>query len=466
VLADGPVSEVVSRDPFTGEEVFRAAACTEATVDALVAAAAAGAERWAATPVTERAAALSRFADLLEDEAPALAELILREVGKRRADAEAEVAWTVRSARWYAAHPPQEATVAGARVVPRPLGVIAAVTPWNVPLVTPAWKWLPALVAGNAVVWKPSERATGTAAAAHVLLLRAGVPDDVAVLLPGDAATARRLVADPRVAGVHFTGSDRAGLALAQLAAARAIPCALEMSGHNAAVVFADADLELAADCIVACATALAGQKCTSTRRVLIAEPVLAPLTDRLAARIAALRVGDPREPDTDVGPLIAPAARDDAEDRLQAALDRGARLVARSGAPAGDQPMLGSGAPAGAALFAPALLAGLSTDDPLRTHELFAPVLTVEPFATPEEAWRLANASPFGLSAAVYGRDPALLGAAGERIEAGVIALNRRGDAVELEAPFGGRKRSGNGAPEGGEYVYGAVTALQAVYG
>jgi len=181
---------------------------------------------------------------------------------------------------------------------------------------------------------------------------------------------------------------------------------------------------------------------------------------------IAALRVGDPREPDTDVGPLIAPAARDDAEDRLQAALDRGARLVARSGAPAGDQPMLGSGAPAGAALFAPALLAGLSTDDPLRTHELFAPVLTVEPFATPEEAWRLANASPFGLSAAVYGRDPALLGAAGERIEAGVIALNRRGDAVELEAPFGGRKRSGNGAPEGGEYVYGAVTALQAVYG
>jgi len=226
------------------------------------------------------------------------------------------------------------------------------------------------------------------------------------------------------------------------------------MSGLNPAVVFADADLDLAAGCIVACATALAGQKCTATRQVFAAESVLEGLSERLADRIEALRVGDPRDPATDVGPLITPAARVDAEARLQASLDGGARLVAR--ATAADD----------GGLFAPALLAEPAPDDPLRARELFAPVVTIEPFTTLEEAWRLANASPYGLSSAVYGRDADLLLAATERLRTGVVAVNRRGDAVDLEAPFGGRKRSGNGLPEGGSYAYAAVTELQAVYG
>jgi acyl-CoA reductase-like NAD-dependent aldehyde dehydrogenase len=447
-------AEVASRDPFTGEEVFRTPVAEADDISEVIGAAAAGGERWALTPVGERAATLMRFADLVEDDASVLSELIVREVGKRRADAEAEVAWTVRSARWYAEHPPVEEMAAGARVVRRPLGLIVAITPWNVPLVTPAWKWLPALMAGNAVVWKPSELATGVAVAAHRRLLNAGVPGDVLALVPGHAATARTLCADPRVAGIHFTGSEHAGHEVAQLAAPRSARCALEMSGLNPAVVFADADLDLAADCIVACGTALAGQKCTSTRQVFVAQPALDPLTRRLAARIEALRVGDPRDPATDVGPLITPTARAEAEARLQAALDGGARLIARAAAPDGD------------ALFAPALLAQPAPDDSLRTRELFAPVLTIEAFAAPEQAWHLANASPYGLSAAVYGRDPTLLGAAAARIQAGVVAINRRADAVDLEAPFGGHKRSGNGVPEGGAYAYAAVTDLQAVYG
>jgi acyl-CoA reductase-like NAD-dependent aldehyde dehydrogenase len=446
--------EVASRDPFTGEEVFRAPLTGEDAVAAAITAAAAGGERWALTPVADRATALARLADLLEADEDALADLIVREVGKRRVDAEAEVAWTAMSARWYAEHPPGEETAAGARVVPRPLGLIAAITPWNVPLVTPAWKWLPALMAGNAVVWKPSERATGVAVAAHRLLLEAGVPGDVLALVPGDAATARTLCADSRVAAIHFTGSERAGHELAQLAASRLARCALEMSGLNPAVVFADADLDLAADCIVACATALAGQKCTATRQIFVERGALGALTERLAGLIEALEVGDPRDPATDVGPLITPSARAEAEARLQAALDGGARLVARAAAPEGD------------ALFAPALLAEPAPDDSLRTRELFAPVLTIEPFEAPEQAWRLANASPYGLSAAVYGGDPVLLRATADRIQAGVVAINRRGDAVDLEAPFGGRKRSGYGAPEGGAYAYAAVTDLQAVYG
>lgn len=168
--------EVVSHDPFTGEEVFRTPVAGRHETAAAVTRAHAGADAWALTAVELRAQALRQFADRLETDAGRLAELIVHEVGKRRVDAEAEVAWTALSARWYAEHPPAQELAGGARVIPRPLGVIAAVTPWNVPLVTPAWKWLPALMAGNTVIWKPSELATGVAAAAHEHLMPRGFP--------------------------------------------------------------------------------------------------------------------------------------------------------------------------------------------------------------------------------------------------------------------------------------------------
>ncbi len=445
--------EVVSQDPYTGERVFSAPVAGAAAVAAALGRAEAAQPGWAARPVAERAAVLDAFAAAVEADAGRLAELLVREVGKRRADADAEVAWTARSARFYARHPPAEERVGGARVVRRPIGVVAAITPWNVPLVTPAWKWLPALVAGNAVVWKPSERATGIAIAARELLHYSGVPADVLQVVPGGAETARKLAADERVGALHFTGSEAAGRALAALAAPRFARVALELSGVNPAIVLADADLELAADCIVACATALAGQKCTATRRVLVDATVSEELTAKLAERIAGLRVGDPRDPATDVGPLIAPAARAAAESEVVRACEAGAELLAQARPAAGD------------ALFSPVLLGGLAPDDPLRERELFAPVISIEPFDTAPQAWGMANGAPYGLSAAVYGRDERLLAQAAERIRSGVLAVNRRGDDVELEAPFGGRARSGNGQPEGGTYVYAALTDLQAVY-
>jgi len=363
------------------------------------------------------------------------------------------VAWTATSARYYAAHPPAEDRAGAARVVRRPIGVVTAITPWNTPLITPAWKWLPALVAGNAVLWKPSERATAIALAARAHVHAAGVPEAVLQVLPGDATTAQALAAHERLGAIHFTGSEAAGRALARLAAPRLARVALELSGVNPAIVLADADLELAADCIVACGTALAGQKCSATRRVLVAASAAGELTALLAERIEPLRVGDPRDPATDVGPLIGPKARAAAEAEVGRALEAGAQLLARADAPAGDT------------LFGRVLLGGLAEGDPLRERELFAPVLSLDAFGTPDEAWRLANAVPYGLSAAVYGRDPVVLAEAAATVRAGVLAINRRGDDVALEAPFGGRGRSGNGQAEGGEYVYGALTDLQAVY-
>jgi acyl-CoA reductase-like NAD-dependent aldehyde dehydrogenase len=449
---------IESRNPATGEVVFAGDESSRDETDAAVARALVASESWATTPVVERAAALTRFADLVERDRDALSSLIVREVGKRTAEAEGEVDWTALSARWYAEHPPRVERRGEAVVRARPLGVVATITPWNAPLITPAWKWLPALVAGNVVVWKPSELATAIALAARDRLHEAGIPPDVLQVLPGGPDTARALCAHGDVAGIHFTGSTRAGHAVAEAAAPRFARVALELGGLNVAVVFADADLELAADCITAAATSINGQKCTSTRRVLVERDAYDEVVDLLADRFASLELGDPADERTTLGPLITPAARDAAEREVERAAAAGGRVAARSPAPRNGVD--------GRTFFRAAVLTDLAPDDRLRREELFAPVVSVEPFADADGAWRAANASPYGLSAAVYAADPARFDEASERLATGVLAFNRRGDAVDLEAPFGGVKDSGNGLTEGGEYVYAGLTNLQAVYG
>ncbi|TDC80530.1 aldehyde dehydrogenase family protein [Actinomadura sp. 7K507] len=452
--------EVESRNPATGKVAFTSPATALADVGATVGRAHAAQEAWARRPIQDRQAVLRDFAGLVERDASRLAELIVAEMGKLHRDAVAEAAWTVTSARWYADHPPPVERRGGAVVRRRPLGVVAAITPWNVPLLTPAWKWLPALLAGNTVVWKPSELASGTAVAARELLREAGLPPGAMELVLGGPDRARALCADPRVASVHFTGSTAAGRAISQSLAGRFVPCALEMGGLNAALVFPDADLEHAADCIIAAGTAINGQKCTATRRVLVHEAAADALMDALATRIGGLTSGDPARPDVDLGPLVNPAAATRAERAVADAASCGARVVARSPSPSPADPAV-----APEAFFPATLLTGLSPDEPLRRHELFAPVVSVETFPSADAAWPMANATPFGLSASVFTADPAIAAEAAEVLHTGVVAVNRRGDAVDLEAPFAGVKDSGNGHPEGGEYVYSSLTTLQAHY-
>jgi len=254
-------------------------------------------------------------------------------------------------------------------VIRRLLGVVAAVTPWNSPMITPAWKWLPALVAGNAVVLKPSELSTAIALATVELWREAGLPAGVLELVPGGAETGRMLCAEPSVDAIHFTGSTDTGRAVAGFAAARSARCVVELGGLYSAIVFDDADLEHAADCIVSAAIAVNGQKCTPAR-----------------ARRTRCRGG------------VAVGADD-----------------ANRGAPARRVPLA----------------------DPLRRRDLFAPVLTVESFDRDDGAWEIANETPYGLAAAVYTSSVERAGAAQERLEVGVVGINRRCDSAELEAPI-----------------------------
>ena len=450
---------IASTNPATGVVVFETAAADSQDVARAVERAEAAAGEWAQRPVFERSDLLRRFARLVERDAAELAALIVAEVGKLKSEAEGEAEWTAISARWYADHPPRSVRRGGALVRPRPLGVIAAVTPWNAPLITPAWKWLPALVAGDTVVWKPSELSTGIAMAALERFHEAGLPCGVLQVLPGGPETARALVADPRIGGVHFTGSTNAGRAIAQAVAGRFVRCALEMGGLNVALVFSDADLDAAAADVAAAATAINGQKCTATRRVLVEADAAEAFIPLLAERFESLVPGDPAREATTLGPLITPAARDAAEREVARAVADGARIVARSPEP-----------PAGEidrrAFFRATVLADLAPGDRLRSEELFAPVVSVESFSDVEAAWRSANASPYGLSAAVFTERADIHRDAAERLRTGILAFNRRGDAVDVDAPFGGVKESGNGLVEGGEYVYAGLTDLQAVYG
>jgi len=268
---------------------------------------------------------------------------------------------------------------------------------------------------------------------------------------------ARLLCEDERVKGVHFTGSTRAGRAINELVAPRFVRAALEMGGVNAAVVFPDADVEVAADSIIASATALAGQKCTAVRRVLVHRDVAGALLDELGARMESLVVGRPNDPDADVGPMISGAAQRIATEVVEGALNRGGRVVATAG--------MAEGLADAEAYFAPVVLTGLASDDPLNTEETFAPILLVEQFGDHDDVWANVNASGYGLAAAVYTGDLDRVAQARARLSVGVLAVNGRSDAVGLEPPFGGRGLSGNGLPEGGEYAYAAVTDTLAMY-
>lgn len=233
---------VTSRNPATGALVAETPVLSPAKVTRAVQRARDAFGPWSSLPVEDRAELLVRFAG--ERDRDELATLVVAEVGKLRAEAEGEVDWTAASARWYAEHLPGSERRGTAAVVRRPLGVVAAITPWNSPLITPAWKWLPALAVGNTVVWKPSELSTGIALAAAELWREVGLPDGVLGLVAGGADTGRAVCEHAGVDVVHFTGSTETGRAVAGFAAARSARCVLELGGLNSAIVFADADLE------------------------------------------------------------------------------------------------------------------------------------------------------------------------------------------------------------------------------
>jgi aldehyde dehydrogenase (NAD+) len=340
----------------------------------------------------------------------------------------------------------------------QPLGVVALVTPWNFPLAIPLWKAAPALAFGNTVVLKPAEVSSHVASLLAETAAAAELPAGVFNVLLGTGRTVGAgLVRHPAIAGVSFTGSAAVGAEVAAAAAARNLRFQTEMGGKNAAIVAADADLDLAADLVASGAMRYAGQKCTATSRAIVVRQAVEPFLERLERRVAALPLGPVTDPAAAVGPLISEAARSRALAAVNALAATSARRVTGGDAPS--DPRFSRGY-----FLAPTVVADVPPESPAARDELFAPVLAVLPAEDLEHAIELANQTAYGLSATLFTRDLASALAYVHRIEAGMVRVNGDTTGVDPHAPFSGVKGSSSGSREQGPAAREFYTEMKTV--
>jgi acyl-CoA reductase-like NAD-dependent aldehyde dehydrogenase len=419
-----------------------------------------GAYRWAETSVEERAAVLGRAAALLISRGHEFAAWLVHEGGRDRAAAWAEVVEAVDFLGYYALRAKDLFGTFGDRIAPR--GVVAVISPWNFPLAIPCGMTAAALAGGNAVVLKPAEQTPLIGQRLVALLHEAGVPRDALIALPGRGETAgAALVGSPEVAMVAFTGSRAVGTLMHEAVAeidptgdAVTKTLVAEMGGKNPVVVFADADLDEVVDGVLRSAFGHANQKCSAASRILIEAPIYERVRDRLIEAARSLRVGPADAPDTQVNPVIDREAyqrlrrdADTARTECDVLLDDFEQPTTD-----GESLMLGP--------LVVELSAARASTARTTTEELFGPIIVLVPFTTEEEAFRLANATAYGLTAGVFSRSPATVERATESIAAGNLYVNRTttGARVGVE-PFGGMKMSGTGPKAGGlDYLWAFV--------
>ncbi|MGH7911474.1 MAG: aldehyde dehydrogenase family protein [Candidatus Dormibacteraceae bacterium] len=440
------VAPIVSRSPYTPSDVvIEVAAWGEKEIAQGAGAARAAGDLWRHQPAPGRATALRRAGETVAQHAGELADLIIREVAKPRAEAHGEVARAVAILDYFA----QQALDPDGETYPspdgtsllfarhRPRGVVTLITPWNFPIAIPVWKAAPALAYGNAVLLKPAPEATAVALRLAELL-QPLLPEGLFQVAPGDALTAQGLLRASDA--VSFTGSTAAGHAVAVAAAEAGIPAQCEMGGQNASVVLADADLERAATQIAWSAFAYAGQKCTATSRVVVVGRT-DPVVEALAAATEKLPVGDPAAPETQVGPLIDEPARARMLEAAREAEHAGGRVLTGGDAAEGEGWMV-----------QPTLITGLAPDAALNQREVFAPFATILPARDLGEALAIVNGVEYGLVTSVYTKDVPSVLAIADRLDTGMVKVNSPTAGVDFYAPFGGEKRSSQGPREQGK--------------
>jgi acyl-CoA reductase-like NAD-dependent aldehyde dehydrogenase len=438
------VSTVRSTNPHNLSEVVAEVAATSVErVSALLERAVVAGRDWARTAGPDRAVVLTRAAEDIAAEADRLADLISREVGKPITEARGEVIRAERTFRYFA----QTALLPEGDLLPggdalaltftrsRPRGLVGLITPWNFPLAIPAWKLAPAVAYGNAVVFKPSAQAVGSAEALTEILNR-HLPPDLLVFAAGPG-TGAHVAQSQQVSALSFTGSTEVGRQVAAAVSARGGIAQAEMGGQNPTVVLADADVEGAVAGIVGSAFAFAGQKCTATSRIIVHEDVYERTRDALVEAANALVVLDPSDPKCQVGPVIDQGSRDAA---LAAVASSRGRVLTGGKKP--DAP---------GSYLLPTLVEIADGDDVLATEEVFAPVTALLRARSAQHALELANATPYGLSASVYTGDLSSALAYTRELEAGMIRINAPTTGLDHWAPFGGTKQSSFGPREQG---------------
>ena len=426
-----------------------------AETDAAVARATEALPAWRALDPGTRAGILRELTANLEEHHEELALLEARNAGKPIGAARGEIGGAIATFRYFAGAPErllgETIPVAGgvAMTFREPIGVVGLITPWNFPLAIASWKLAPALAAGNTVVLKPAELTPLTALRFAELAAEAGVPAGVVNVVAGPGRTCgQRLVDHPGVGKIAFTGSTEVGASIAACAAATIKRVTLELGGKSANIVFADADVEAAAAAAPWAVFDNAGQDCCARSRILVEASAVDRFLAALEPAVAGIRVGDPLDEATEMGPLISAAQRD----AVGSFLDDGATVAIRGTAPDGP-----------GYWFAPTILHPVDPASRPATEEIFGPIACVIPFTGEAEAIRMANDTIYGLSGSVWTRDGAKALRVARAVEAGNLSINSN-SSVRVTTPFGGFKQSGYGR-ELGPHATDAYTEVKTVY-
>jgi acyl-CoA reductase-like NAD-dependent aldehyde dehydrogenase len=437
-----------------------------ADVGEAVAAAASAYPAWRLVPAPRRGEILLRAALAIERRKEELAQLMTREMGKVIAEARGDVQEAIDMGKYIAGEGrrlmgqtvPSELPDKFAMLVRDSIGVVGLITPWNFPLAIPSWKIFPALICGNGIVFKPAEDTPLLATMLVQILEESGLPPGVLNLVTGFGPEAGQpLLHDPRVRMLSFTGSSEVGRLIAELGGRELKRVSLELGGKNAILVMEDADLDLVLDGALWGGYGTTGQRCTASSRLIVHERIAPRVTEALAERVRALRVGDGLDPDVQVGPMINSKQLQRVHHYTGVGQGEGARLVVGGR-------MLDDGLDGGH-FYAPTLFDQVTPNMRIAQEEIFGPTVSVIPVKTFEQAIEVANDTPYGLSLAVYTRDINRAFRAIRDLQAGIVYVNAPTIGAEIQLPFGGIKGTGNGHREAGTSAVEQFSELKSVY-
>ncbi|HUF25373.1 MAG TPA: aldehyde dehydrogenase family protein [Gemmatimonadaceae bacterium] len=449
--------DVIGRFPLSGpDDVQRA-----------VESARRGFERWRRTPAPERGDVLRRVGDILSRRKEEISDAMTREMGKPLAETRGDVQEGIDTA-YYAATEgrrlfghtvPSELRAKWAMSFRRPIGVCGIITPFNFPMAIPTWKMFPALLCGNACIFKPAEDVPHTGTMLVEIFLEAGLPPEVIQLVHGAGETVgRAIVEHPEVPVISFTGSTETGRIVGETCGRMHKRLSLEMGGKNAQIVLDDADLELALDGVLWGAFGTTGQRCTATSRLILQDGIHDELLSRLVDAARSLTLGDGRAKGTDVGPLISEDARKKVEKYVDIGQAEGADLLTGARRPTGKS--LDSGY-----FYEPTIFARVESGMRIEQEEIFGPVLSVLRVRSADEAFAINNGVRYGLSSALYTRDVNTAFRALTELDNGITYINAPTIGAEAHLPFGGVKQTGNGHREGGWEVFEFYSETKVAY-
>lgn len=449
-------------NPATEDVIAPAARASRTDVDAAVKAAKAAYKEWRLVPAPRRGEILYAVALVLQERKEQIATLMTQEMGKVLSEARGDVQEAIDMAffmggegrRMHGYTAPVEMPDKFGMALRDSVGVIGLVTPWNFPVAVPSWKMLPALVAGNAVVWKPSEETPAVAAEFVKVFIDAGLPEGVLNLILGEGDVGAALVDHPDVRVISFTGSTETGLKVYTKAASLGKKVCLEMGGKNAIIVLDDANLDLAIKAVTWSAYGTTGQRCTATSRLIVQRGIKAKLVEALVERAKALKVGYGIEDGVEVGPLVNQKALDKVEQYVGIGQGEGATLAVGGGR------ALDRGY-----FYQPTLFTDVRADMRIATEEIFGPVLSCIEVGSLEEAIEVNNSVIYGLSSSIFTENVNAAFRAIRDLTTGIVYINHGTTGAEIQFPFGGTRGTGNGMREAGQTALDSFTEWKSVY-